>query len=72
MEFLPSKKGLDIRLLENVFSSMTNSYKIYWLNSVFEEITKGKRIISFKEATVGMIISAWYPIMIYKLNRKRR
>lgn len=60
--------GLDIRLLENIFSSMTNSYKIYWFNSVFEEIVRGKRHISFKEVTVGMIVSAWYPIMTYRLN----
>lgn len=68
MEFLPVHNELNISLLENIFISMTNSYKLFWFNSIFKEIIKGKRIIKFKEAVIGMICDSWYPIFAYNLN----
>lgn len=68
MSFLPIHNELNINLLENIFISMTNSYKLFWFNSIFKEIIKGKKIIKFKEAVVGMICDSWYPIFAYNLN----
>lgn len=68
MSYLPLEEKLDIRLLENIFNSMTNSYKLYWFNSIFEEIIKGKSTMSFKKIVNGMIATSWYPLMAYNLN----
>ena len=44
---LPFDEDIDIRMLENVFDDMTNSYKIFWFLGVFEEVIANKKIISF-------------------------
>ena len=68
MIYLPLEEKLDIRLMENIFNSMTNSYKLYWFNSIFEKIIEGKNTISFQEIVAGMISTSWYPLMVYNLN----
>ena len=65
---LPFDKEIDIRMLENVFDDMTNSYKIFWFLGVFEEIINNKITITFKEVVARMIVKAWYPLLNYKLN----
>lgn len=65
---LPFDEDIDIRMLENVFDDMTNSYKIFWFLGVFEEIINNKNIISFKEVVARMIVKAWYPLLNYNLN----
>ena len=47
---------------------MTNSYKIYWFSSLFQEVIKGKQRISFKDIVCGMVSEAWYPLLVYYLN----
>lgn len=68
MIYLPEIENTEIRLLEKVFSSMTNSYKIYWFKSIYEEILKGNKFIYFKNIVSGMISEAWYPLLTYHLN----
>ena len=46
---LPFDENINIRILENVFDDMTNSYKIFWFLGVFEEIINNKITITFKE-----------------------
>lgn len=65
---LPFDEDIDIRMLENVFDDMTNSYKIFWFLGVFEEIISNKKIITFKEVVARMIVKAWYPLLNYNLN----
>ena len=65
---LPFDEDIDIRMLENVFDDMTNSYKIFWFLGVFEEVIANKKIISFKEVVARMIAKAWYPLLNYNLN----
>ena len=65
---LPFDKEIDIRMLENVFDDMTNSYKIFWFLGVFEEIINNKITITFKEVVARMIEKAWYPLLNYNLN----
>ena len=65
---LPFDKEIDIRMLENVFDDMTNSYKIFWFLGVFEEIINNKITITFKEVVARMIVKAWYPLLNYNLN----
>lgn len=68
MIYLPREEIIDIRLLESIFTNMVNSYKIYWFNSIFEEIIKGRKIIPFKNIVSGMISNSWYTLLTYHLN----
>ena len=65
---LPFDENINIRILENVFDDMTNSYKIFWFLGVFEEIINNKITITFKEVVARMIEKAWYPLLNYNLN----
>lgn len=40
---LPFDEEVDIRMLESVFDDMTNSYKIFWVLGIFEEIINNKK-----------------------------
>lgn len=66
--FLPIVDKIDVRNLENIFMSMTNSYKIFWFNSIFEEVIQGNQVIDFRSIVCNMIASAWYPLITYHLN----
>ena len=67
---LPEKLELDINAFENMLemNRITNSYKLYWFGSIFEEIKKGRREITFREIVLGMIAKSWHTIIHYKLN----
>lgn len=65
---LPFDENINIRILENVFDDMTNSYKIFWFLGVFEEIINNKITMTFKEVVARMIVKAWYPLLNYNLN----
>lgn len=65
---LPFDEDIDIRMLENIFDDMTNSYKIFWFLGLFEEVIAKKKVVSFKEVVARMIVKAWYPLLTYNLS----
>ncbi|MDD3049195.1 MAG: hypothetical protein PHQ89_04385 [Bacilli bacterium] len=49
MMYLPKDLSIDIRHLEQIFSDMTNSYKIYWFSSLFEEVIRGNQEMQYSK-----------------------
>ena len=54
--------------LERMLTNLTASYKLYWLNGIFEEVRTGNARMSFKRVSARMIASAWYPVVYYRLR----
>lgn len=54
--------------LERMLTNLTASYKLYWLNGIFEEVRAGNSHMSFKSVAARMIASAWYPVVYYRLR----
>lgn len=67
---LPLHDGIDINLFSQIvnLNNLTNSYKVYWLYSLFEEIIRGNKIISFETLVCRMIAKNWYSTIQYRLN----
>ena len=54
--------------LERMLTSMTNSYKIYWLRAYFDEVLDGASEVSFRRMTARMVAAAWYPVNYFHLS----
>ena len=67
---LPFDRKVDTRIFERIlnYDNLTSSYKLFWFNGIFEEIIAGNKIMSFRRTVCRMIVSAWYPLIQYKLN----
>lgn len=60
----------NIRLFSSILEPkyLTNSYKIYWIYGIYEEIKRGNKKITFKNLVFRMISKSWYSITAFKLN----
>lgn len=67
---LPFDRKVDTRIFERIlnYDNLTSSYKLFWFNGIFQEIIEGNKIMSFRRTVCRMIVSAWYPLIQYKLN----
>ncbi len=65
---LPSTSGLKTSSLSRIFDNVTESYKYFWFNAVFQKILEGCREISYEDLVDDMIASAWYMVSEYHLN----
>lgn len=65
---VPYSSDVDYLTFSRVLSDSAASYKMYWLLSLIEEVSRGKTEIDFKTMAVNMIVYAWYPIVTYKLS----
>lgn len=66
---LPQDGKVDSRILEKLLDeSLTTSYKLFWFNGIFKEITSGNQYINFRRIVCRMIAVAWYPLLEYHLN----
>ena len=67
---LPKNPFLNIeafgRMLDPKY--LTNSYKLYWLIAIFEEIKNQNKHIGFKRLVIRMVAESWYSLINYKLN----
>lgn len=54
--------------LERMLSNFTNSYKLYWLKGIFEEVIAGNTEPPLYLIAARMIASAWYTVTHYRLN----
>ena len=68
---LPSSNSIDSRTCSRLLNDdkIVASYKMYWLLAILKEVSIGNRDIKFRTLISRMIVSAWYPIMQYKLTR---
>lgn len=67
---LPESDTLNISAFEQMLSlkSLTNSYKLYWFEAIFDEIRKGEVEIPFRKIVLMMITKCWYSVVFYRLN----
>jgi len=54
--------------LERMLSSMTNSYKHFWLKAFVDEVLAGTESIPFSVMCARMVASSWYPINHFHLS----
>lgn len=60
--------NINTDILENIFNNMTNSYKIYYFNSIINEVIRGREYIPFRNLAIGMISEIYNIILKYNLN----
>ncbi|GKU24363.1 hypothetical protein CFOLD11_11890 [Clostridium folliculivorans] len=67
---LPSSNFVDSRTFSRLLNDdkVVASYKMYWFLAILKEVSIGNRDIKFRTLIARMIVSAWYPIMQYKLS----
>lgn len=67
---LPKSHNLNISTFSQTISNryLMNSYKLYWLAGIIEEIKTGKDIITFKRLVCRMVAKSWYSLLKFKLN----
>ena len=66
--YLPPSEHLAIDTLSGIFSDMSESYKIFWFNSILQGISKGRQRQSFDDILNRMVVDAWYMVTEYHLN----
>lgn len=65
---LPECQQLNIKYLQRVFDNMSESYKIFWLKALVDQIREGKSRISYNDIISNMVADAWYMVTEYRLN----
>ena len=66
--YLPSNDHLAIDTLSGIFSDMSESYKIFWFNSILQGINRGNQTQVFDDIINRMVADAWYMVTEYHLN----
>lgn len=67
---LPYDNNLRINKLEKLLDEKVTvaSYKLFWFDAILKEVTKGNKEITFKRLACRMIVTAWYPLVEFKLS----
>jgi len=67
---LPDSSKLNVAQFSQILSNkyLMNSYKLYWLAGIIEEIKLGNDIISFRKIVGWMVAKSWYSLLKFKLN----
>jgi hypothetical protein len=67
---LPQSKHVDVTTFSQTISNkyLMNSYKLYWLAGIIEEVKIGNRRIHFKRIVSRMIIRSWYSLLKFRLH----
>ena len=66
--YLPPSEHLAIDTLSGIFSDMSESYKIFWFNSILQGINNGQQVQFFDKIINRMVVDAWYMVTEYHLN----
>lgn len=66
--YLPPSEHLAVDTLSGIFSDMSESYKIFWFNSILQGIASGHIRETFDEIINRMVVDAWYMVTEYHLN----
>ena len=69
-EILPGSNNLNVAQFSQILSNkyLMNSYKLYWLAGIIEEIKAGNDVISFRKIVGWMVAKSWYSLLRFKLN----
>lgn len=66
--YLPPNEHLAIDTLSGIFSDMSESYKVFWFNSILQGINRGQQVQYFDDIINRMVADAWYMVTEYHLN----
>ena len=66
--YLPPSEHRAVDTLSGIFSDMSESYKIFWFNSILQGIASGRVRQTFDEIINRMVVDAWYMVTEYHLN----
>ena len=66
--YLPPSEHLAVDTLSGIFSDMSESYKIFWFNSILQGIASGHVQQTFDDIINRMVVDAWYMVTEYHLN----
>ena len=66
--YLPEDDSLDIGRFSAMFNDMSESYKLFWFQSIMELIDTNRNVLTFDEIIDRMIVNAWYMVTEYRLN----
>lgn len=65
---LPCSEYLNVECLGRLFYKMSESYKIFWFQSIVNKVIFGKETLTYQELINKMIADSWYMVSEYKLN----
>lgn len=65
---LPESNQIKVGAMSQVFSDMSESYKIFWLKSIIDLLAEGNQQLSFSDIINRMMVNAWYMVSEYHLN----
>ncbi len=67
---LPDDKKLDIGAFSQILNKkyLVNSYKLYWLSGIMEEIKVGNYEIKFRRIVIWMVAKSWFTLLQFKLH----
>jgi hypothetical protein len=68
---LPQTQGVDVGTLSRLFADTTNSYKHLFFDallSAFRTAAFARPDFTIRELAVGMVVTAWYPIRMFRLS----
>ena len=65
---LPESNSLEISCFSEIFTNMSESYKLFWFRSIFDVIKSGKNTVTYNELINHMVIDAWNIVLKYGLN----
>ncbi len=65
---LPHHEQLNTGYLQRLFDNMSECYKLFWFQSVVDQVRLGSNKLSYEELIDNMIADAWYMVTEYRLN----
>ena len=67
---LINENELNIKAFSKTLDSnvIQNSYKIFWILAIIEEVNKGKKRLLFDDLIIRIVYHSWVPIIMYKLD----
>ena len=65
---LPSHEQLNTGSLQRLFDNMSECYKIFWFQSVVDQVFAGNTSLTYEDLIDNMIADAWYMVTEYRLN----
>lgn len=66
--YLPAQDNINTNYLQRLFDNMSECYKLFWFQSIIEQVFAGFRTIKFETLVNSMIANSWYMVTEYKLN----
>ena len=65
---LPYHEQLNTGSLQRLFDNMSECYKLFWFQSVVDQVFSGNTVLTYEDLVDNMIADAWYMVTEYRLN----